>query len=465
MQVTELSAEGLKREYKVVVQAAEIEDQVAHRLEELKGRVRMPGFRPGKVPIGLLRKQYGRSVMGEVLERAVNQGSQKAIADHELRPALRPKIEVTAFDEGADLEFTMALEVLPEVPAVDLNKIELVRPVAEVSETTLAGALDNFSKSLQQYEAPAEPRPSQTGDRLIIDFEGRVDGAPFQGGKAEDVPLVLGSGFMLPGFEDQLTGVEQGTEIAVDVEFPEGYPNPDLAGKPATFAVSVKEIAQPKPLVLDDDLAKAQGFDGLDALKTAIRERFARDYAQLSRARVKRALLDHLAENYPFQVPAGMVDLEFEAIWKQLKEEMERTGEELAEGKSEEELKEEYRAIAERRVRLGLILSDIGQNNQLKVEQHELNAAIAEQARRYPGQEQKVLDFFRNNPSALEHLRAPLYEDKVVDFILQLANVSERQVTPEELMAEPEADATGETAAGAAVAAAVEEDRPPTPEA
>jgi trigger factor len=417
------------------------------------------------VPIGLLRKQYGRSVMGEVLERAVNQGSQKAIADHELRPALRPKIEVTAFDEGADLEFTMALEVLPEVPAVDLNKIELVRPVAEVSETTLAGALDNFSKSLQQYEAPAEPRPSQTGDRLIIDFEGRVDGAPFQGGKAEDVPLVLGSGFMLPGFEDQLTGVEQGTEIAVDVEFPEGYPNPDLAGKPATFAVSVKEIAQPKPLVLDDDLAKAQGFDGLDALKTAIRERFARDYAQLSRARVKRALLDHLAENYPFQVPAGMVDLEFEAIWKQLKEEMERTGEELAEGKSEEELKEEYRAIAERRVRLGLILSDIGQNNQLKVEQHELNAAIAEQARRYPGQEQKVLDFFRNNPSALEHLRAPLYEDKVVDFILQLANVSERQVTPEELMAEPEADATGETAAGAAVAAAVEEDRPPTPEA
>ena len=202
MQVTELSAEGLKREYKVVVQAAEIEDQVAHRLEELKGRVRMPGFRPGKVPITLLRKQYGRSVMGEVLERAVNQGSQQAIAEHELRPALRPKIEVTSFDEGADLEFTMALEVLPEVPEVDLKKIELVRPVAEVSEATLCGALDNFARSLQEYEAPAEPRPSRTGDRLIIDFEGRVDGAVFQGGKAEDVPLVLGSGFMLPGFED-----------------------------------------------------------------------------------------------------------------------------------------------------------------------------------------------------------------------------------------------------------------------
>ena len=465
MQVTELSAEGLKREYKVVVQAAEIEDQVAHRLEELKGRVRMPGFRPGKVPIALLRKQYGRSVMGEVLERAVNQGSQQAIAEHELRPALRPKIEVTSFDEGADLEFTMALEVLPEVPEVDLKKIELVRPVAEVSEATLAGALDNFTSHLQEYEAPAEPRPSRTGDRLIIDFEGRVDDAVFQGGKAEDVPLVLGSGFMLPGFEDQLTGVEQGAEATVNVEFPESYPNPDLAGKPATFAVTVKEIAEPKPLMLDDDLAKGQGFEDLDGLKTAVRERIAREYAQLSRTRVKRALLDHLAENYPFQVPAGMIDLEFEAIWKQLKEEMERTREEFAAGQPEDKLKEEYRAIAERRVRLGLILSDIGQRNQLKVEQHELNAVITEQARRYPGQEQKVFDFFRNNPSALEHLRAPLYEDKVVDFILQLASVSERQVTSEELMSDPDTDPAGEARARAAATAAVQEaERSPPPE-
>jgi trigger factor len=453
MQVTELSAEGLKREYKVVVQAAEIEDRVAHRLEELKGRVRIPGFRPGKVPLSLLRKQYGRSVMGEVLEQALNHGSQKAIADHELRPALRPKIEVTSFDEGADLEFTMALEVLPEVPEVDLKKIELTRPVAEVKDETLARSLDNFARRFQEYEPPAEPRPSRTGDRLIIDFEGRIAGEPLEGGKAQDVPLVLGSGFMLPGFEDRLTGVEAGAEVTVDVTFPDDYPNADLAGKPASFAVAVKEIAAPKPLLLDDDLAKRQGFDGLDALRNAIRDSFAREYAQISRARVKRALLDHLAENYRFQVPAGMVDLEFEAIWKQLKQEMERGGEALAEGKSEDELKDEYRAIAERRVRLGLILSDVGQKNELKVEQHELNAAIMEQARRYPGQEQKVLDFFRNNPAAVEHLRAPLYEDKVVDFILQMATVSERQVSPEELMADDYAgsEATaGEGAAGAA---------------
>jgi trigger factor len=440
MQVTELSAEGLKREYKVVVQATEIEDRIAGRLEELKGRIRMPGFRPGKVPVALLRKQYGRSVRGEVLEQAVNQGSQKAIADHELRPALRPKIEVTSFDEGADLEFTMALEVLPEVPEVDLKKIELVRPVAEVDDDAVNKALDNFAKRFQEYEPPAEARPARTGDRLLIDFEGRIEGEVFEGGKAEDFPLVLGSGFMVPGFEDQLTGAEPGAEVTVNVDFPEAFPNPALAGKPATFAVTVKQVEEPKPVVLDDDLAKSQGFDDLASLKATIRESITREYAQVSRARVKRALLDELAEHNRFEVPLGMVELEFEAIWKQLKEEMERTGEPFPEGKSEDEVKDEYRSIAERRVRLGLLLSDIGQKNELKVEQPELNSAIMAQARRYPGQEQKVVDFFRNHPQAVEQLRAPLYEDKVVDFILQMANVSERKVTPEELMADPDAD-------------------------
>ncbi|HZA67124.1 MAG TPA: trigger factor [Geminicoccaceae bacterium] len=440
MQVTELSAEGLKREYKVIVQATEIEDRIAGRLEELKGRIRMPGFRPGKVPLALLRKQYGRSVRGEVLEQAVNQGSQKAIADHELRPALRPKIEVTSFDEGADLEFTMALEVLPEVPEVDLKKIELVRPVAEVDDDAVNKALDNFAKRFQEYEPPAEARPARPGDRLLIDFEGRIEGEVFEGGKAEDFPLVLGSGFMVPGFEDQLMGAEPGVEVTVNVDFPDAFPNPALAGKPATFAVTVKQVEEPKPVVLDDDLAKGQGFDDLAALKATIRESITREYAQVSRARVKRALLDELAEHNRFEVPLGMVELEFEAIWKQLKDEMERTGEPFPDGRSEDEVKQEYRSIAERRVRLGLLLSDIGQKNELKVEQHELNNAIMAQARRYPGQEQKVIDFFRNNPQAVEQLRAPLYEDKVVDFILQMANVSERKVTPEELFADPDAD-------------------------
>lgn len=440
MQVTELSAEGLKRQYKVVVQADEIEDRVTKRLDELRRTIRMPGFRPGKVPVALLRKQYGRSVMGEVLEQAVNQGSQKAISDHELRPALQPKIEVTSFDEGADLEFTMALEVLPKVPAVDLKAITLTRPAAEVSEEAMAQALDNFARRFQEFGPPAEARPSEPGDRLIIDFDGRIDGEPFEGGKAEDFPLVLGSGFMIPGFEDKLTGVAAGSQIAADVTFPADFPKPELAGKAASFAVQVKDLQEPKPVELTDDLAKGQGFDDLDALKRAIQESIEREYGQVARMRVKRALLDHLAENCKFDVPAGMVDLEFDAIWKQLQDEMKRSGGAEAAGKSEDQLKEEYRAIAERRVRLGLILSDIGQSNDLKVEQSEINAAVMAQARRYPGQEQKVVEFFRTTPQAIEQLRAPIYEDKVVDFILQMATVTERTVSVEELMRDPDDD-------------------------
>jgi trigger factor len=436
MQVTELTAEGLKREYKVVVPASEIEARITERLEELKQKIRMPGFRPGKVPTSLLRKQYGKSVMGEVLEQAVNQGSQQAISDHELRPALRPKIEVTAFDEGADLEFTMALEVLPQVPAVDLRAISLTRPVAEVSEETVTRALENFVQRFQEYEPPAEPRPAQSGDQLLIDFLGTIEGEAFEGGKGEDLELVLGSGRMLPGFEDQLIGARAGEEAAVDLTFPAEFPNPALAGKPAHFAVQVKEVRQPKPLVVDDELAKRAGFDDLAAMQTLFRDSIKREYDRVSRARAKRGLLDHLAETYPFTVPAGMVDLEFEAIWKQIKEEIERSGNDT--GKSEEELAEEYRAIAERRVRLGLILSDVGQKNELKVEQHELNAAIMEQARRYPGQEQKVLEFFKSNPTAVEQLRAPIYEDKVVDFILQMASIEDKVVSPEELMRDPD---------------------------
>jgi trigger factor len=438
MQVTELSTEGLKREYKVVVQAGEIDDRVARRLEELSQRVRMPGFRPGKVPVSLLRKQYGRSVLGEVLEQAVNQGSQKAISDHELRPALRPKIEVTSFDEGKDLEFTMAVEVLPEVPEFELKTVQLTRPVAEVSDGELAKALERFAERFQEYAAPAEARPSREGDRLIIDFVGTVAGEPFEGGSAEGFALVLGSGAMVPGFEDQLTGVEAGAEKQVDVTFPADFPNTNLAGKPASFQVKVKEIEAPKPVTLDDDLAKGQGFDSLETLEKTMREGLERHYASASRARVKRALLDRLAETHRFDVPPGMVDLEFESIWKQLGEELTKPGELERSGKSEDELKEEYRAIAERRVRLGLILSDIGQKNNLTVEQREINAAVMQQAQRHPGQEQKVVEFFRSNPQAIEQLRAPLYEDKVVDFILQMATVEDQTVTVEELMRDPD---------------------------
>jgi trigger factor len=441
MQVTELSADGLRREYKVVVPADEIESRVTKRLDELRQTIRMPGFRPGKVPVSLLRKQYGRSVMGEVLEQAVNQGSQKAISEHELRPALQPKIEVTSFDEGANLEFTMAVEVLPAVPSVDLKALELTRLTAEVTEETVTERLESFVRRFQDFEPPAEPRPAREGDRLTISFEGRIDGEPFDGGKADSLPLVLGSGFMIPGFEDQLVGRNAGDEVTVEVTFPADFPNPELAGKPASFAVKLEELAEAKPVELNNEMAEAQGFDSLDALKGAIRESIEREYAQLSRLRLKRALLDQLAERYRFEVPPGMVEIEFDTIWKQLTQELERTGGAEAGAKSQDELKEEYRAIADRRVRLGLLLSDIGQSNELRVEQGELNAAVGAQARRYPGQEQKVIDYFRRNPQAIEQLRAPLYEDKVVDFVLQMATITEQKVAPAELLRDPDDEA------------------------
>ena len=454
MQVTELSADGLKREYRIVVHANEIEDRVSGRLSELSRTIRMPGFRPGKVPVSLLRKQYGRSVMGEVVEQAVNQGSQQAISDHELRPALRPKIEVTSFDKGADLEFTMALEVLPEVPKVDLKTIALTRPVAGVDDEAVAKALTNLAERSRDFAPPAKARPSQSGDRVIIDFHGTVDGEPFEGGHAHDFPLVLGAGMMIPGFEDQLIGKQVGDEVTVEITFPEAYGNQALAGEAASFAVEIKEIGEPQPLAIDDALAKGQGFDDLEALRSVLREGMEREYTRVSRLRVKRALLDHLAENCRFEVPGGMVELEFDAIWQQLKREMaagQSDGSEPA-AEPDETVRAEYHDIAERRVRLGLILSDVGQANDLRVEQSELNAAVLDQARRYPGQEQKVLDFFKNTPQALEQLRAPLYEDKVVDFILQLASVTDQPMTPEELMRDPDDEA--DAAAGPPIEAA-----------
>ncbi|MFL5332419.1 MAG: trigger factor [Geminicoccaceae bacterium] len=435
MQVEQVVAEGLKREFKVIVPAGEIEQRVHARLEKLAKTVRLPGFRPGKAPLPLLKKQYGRSILGEVLEEAVDEGSKKTIGDNELRPALRPKIEVTSFDEGKDLEFDLKLEVLPEVPQVELSTISLTRLVAETPTDKVEQAIENFAKSRQKFETPAEPRPAANGDQLLIDFEGRIDGTPFEGGAGKGFPLRLGSNSMVPGFEEQLVGALPGETREVAVKFPEGYGRPEISGKDAVFTVVVNEVKAPIPVAIDDDWAKELGFEDLAELKDTFQKRFTDEYRSLSRAKLKRALLDRLAEDYPFAVPEGMVDLEFEAIWKQLTEEAERTGSPIQEeGKNEDELKGEYRSIAERRVRLGLLLSDIGTRNEVKVEGEELQQAVMREAGRYPGQERKVFEFFKNNHAALEQLRAPLFEDKVCDFIFDKVQVSDQPVSVEELM-------------------------------
>lgn len=441
MQVTETNADGLKREFKIVVPAATLQDKMDSRLKELSGQVRLPGFRPGKVPMGLMKKKYGPSVMGEVLEAAVQDGSQQTLADRDLRPAMQPKIEIVSFEEGKDLEFTMAVEVLPTIEAVDFASIELERPKVVVPDSEIEEALNRIADSRKQPEATGSKRKSKKGDILEIDFVGRLGGEEFPGGKGEGYDLELGSGTFIPGFEDQLVGAKAGDVTTVTVTFPEDYHAKDLAGKEAEFEVTVKELKEAKVPEINDEFAKSVGLEDLEALKAAVREQMDKDYAGIARNRVKRALLDKLAEMADFEVPPGMVDLEFDSIWKQIEDAKSRDDlDEEDKGKSDEELRAEYRTLAERRVRLGLLLADIGQKANVQVGQEDLNRAIMQEAMRYPGQEQAVFQFFQNNQQALNQLRAPIYEDKVVDYILELAKVTDKEVTPEELAVEPEGD-------------------------
>lgn len=441
MQVTQTNADGLKREFKVVVPAGQIEEMVTSRLVDMGKKAQLPGFRPGKAPLALLRKKYGGSVTGEVLETAVNEGTTKAIDDNALKPAMQPKIEVTAYGDGKDLEFTVAVETLPAIEPVDLASIAVERPVAEVPDEEIAKALGQLAERRKSSEKIEETRKAANGDVVLIDFLGKRGGEAFAGGSAEDFELVLGSGMFIPGFEEQLVGTEPGQDVVVRVTFPEAYGNKELAGQPVEFDVKVKELRRQVPAPVDDELAKGMGLDDLEALKKALREEFARDYASRSRAHAKRALLDVLAERHDFPVPQGMLDLEFGAIWKQVeKQKAEGQLDDEDKGKTDDELTAEYRAIAERRVRLGLLLSEVGQRANISVTQEDLNRALMNEARRFPGQEHLVFQYYQKNQDAMNSLRAPIYEDKVIDHILGLASVTDKPVPPAELMTEPGAE-------------------------
>ena len=444
MQVTETKAEGLKREFKIVVPADDIEQRVTARLGEIGQTARLPGFRPGKVPVSLLRKRFGPSVMGEVLEQAVNDSSQQTMTERNLRPVMQPKIEVTAFDMGKDLEYTLAVELMPEIEPVDLATIELERVVVETDAEQINRAMENLAKAHGATEPLAKPRPAQAGDVLVIDFVGRKDGEEFAGGKAENYELELGSGSFIPGFEDKLIGANAGDEVKVDVTFPEEYGAAELAGKEVIFDVSVKDVRERKPAALDDELAKKVGLEDFAALEKAVREDHEREFRSLSRMRLKRTVLDRLADLHEFETPEGLVESEFDAIWKQVEEQREAAkeqGDAAVEdpsdaGKSDDEMKAEYRDIAGRRVKLGLLLSEIGRLNNVQVSPEDMNRAIVEEARRHPGQEQQVIEYLRKTPEAAESLRAPIYEDKVVDFIVEMAKVTDRNVSLQDLIAE-----------------------------
>jgi len=434
MQVTETAAEGLKREFRIVVPAARIQEQIESKLKELSTQVRIPGFRPGKVPMGLLRKKYGTSVWGEVLEAAVNDGAQQAIEQNSLRPAMQPKIEIVAAPEQGDLEFTVAVETLPEITTMDFKTIALDKPKVSVPEEEVEKALGTIAERQEKTEAAPEGHKAESGDVAVIDFLGKKDGVPFEGGKAEGYSLKLGSNTFIPGFEDQVIGMAAGESKTVAVTFPEQYQSAELAGQPAEFDVTVHEVRKAVPAALDDELAKAVGLESLDALRTAIREELERGYTDQARVIMKRKLLDILADNHDFTVPQGMVEAEFEAIWKQIEQDKAAGRLDAADAaKSEEELRAEYRTISERRVRLGLLLAEVGRKSEITVTQDDVNRAIMAEARRFPGQEHFVFQYYQRNPDALNMLRAPIYEDKVVDFILELANTTEKPVSPEEL--------------------------------
>jgi trigger factor len=433
MQVTEVANEGLKRAYTVVVPASSIALQKDKRLKEIGKDAKLPGFRPGKVPPKVLQARYGQAVMGEVLEASVQEASDKVVSDNNLRPALQPKIELVNFADGADLEFRMDLEILPEIPMPDFAGISLTRLKSAPGEEDITKALENITRRQASLEE-TEARAAAKGEVLICDFVGRIDGVDFQGGTASDMPIeVAGPGF-IPGFTEQLEGMAPGEERLVKVTFPAEYGSAELAGKDAEFTVTAKALKIYAKPALDDELAKKLGLESMEKLREAITDSLQREYDSLARMAIKRKLLDALAERASFTVPEGMVDNEFAQIWQRVEADMKAgklDGEDA--GKDEATLKAEYRAIAERRIRLGLLLSEIGRTNNIQVSREELGQAMRAEVQRYPGQEKQVYDFFQKNPQAIENLRSPIFEEKVVDFMLELAKVEEETVSAEKL--------------------------------
>jgi len=444
MQVTETRNEGLSREFTVRIEAKDIEEKVDHRLTEVGKGLNIPGFRPGKAPLSLLQKRYGKAVKGEILEAAVQDSSAQAIAERGLTPAMRPKIEITSYEDGADLEYTMQVELMPEFEPADFSEIELERITIKVSDEEVDDALTRIAKENRVAMPVAKPRKAKLGDVAVIDFVGRTDGTEFPGGAGKEVHLELGSGRFIPGFEEQIVGAQPGEQRTAKVTFPEDYNVPDLAGKEAEFEVTVRELREYMDSSVDDTLATTLGFDDLSKMRAAVRENLEHEYGAMSRTGLKRRLLDRLAELHDFEVPAGMVDVEFEAIWQQFEKAREQDQiDEDDVGKSDEDLRSDYRAIAERRVRLGLLLSEIGQRNNIEVTQDEINRAIMAEAQRYPGRQREVVEYYQNHPEALAQIRAPLFENKVTDFVLEIAKVKERSGTMEDLLQADREDSNG----------------------
>ena len=447
MEITETLSDGLKREFQIQVPAADLEARLTERLGELKDKVQLRGFRPGKVPMAHLRKIYGKAVMAETIEALIRELNAKVVTDHGLKLAMEPKVtipneetEVAKVIGGqSDLAYTLAVEVLPKIELADFKGIKLERPVADLTDAQVSEALDRIAEQNRPFAAKGEGGKVEKGDRVVIDFTGTLEGVPFEGGTGGDVGVNVGSGTFIPGFEDQLIGMTGGETRQVKVTFPSNYTNEHLAGKDAEFKVTAKTVEAPGTVAVDDAFAKQLSLESLDKLKEAVKGRLQQEHAGLSRQRVKRQLLDKLDEMHKFALPPTLAEEEFKNVWNAVDSDLKAQGRSFAdEGTTEEKAREEYRGIAERRVRLGLVLAEIGERNKIAVTDEEVTRAIVERARQVPGREQEVWEFYQKNPGALASIRAPIFEEKVVDFLLELATVSEKQVSREELLKEDE---------------------------
>ncbi len=447
MQVTETLAEGLKHEFKVSVPASDLDAKAGAKLVDLKDKVKLNGFRPGKVPVSHLKKVYGRSVMAETIDQTIRDTNTQIFTDRGFRLATEPKItmpteqsEVEELLSGkTDLTYTVAIEVVPTIQLADFKTFSVEKPVVEVTDAEVDEAIKRIADQNRPYAAKAEGAKAETGDRVTISFKGSINGELFDGGTGEGIPVVIGANQFIPGFEEQLVGIGAGETRTLKVSFPKNYASEKLAGQPAEFETSATLIEAPGETTIDDEFAKTLGLELLDKLKEAARERLVAEFAGATRQRVKRALLDRLDDSHKFEAPPSLIEEEFNLMWNSIKAEMESSGKTFAdEDTTEDAAKEEYKKIADRRVRLGLVLSEIGEKNKITVTDDEVSRAVIERARSMPGREKEVWDYYRSNANALAQLRAPIYEDKVVDFILELATVTEKKVSRDDLFKEDE---------------------------
>jgi trigger factor len=450
MQVKETLSQGLKREYQVVVAAAELDAKVNERLDELKGSIRIDGFRPGKVPVAHLKRLYGKSAMAEVIEKTVRDANNQIVSEHGYKLASEPKVTLPS-EEGAidqliagksDLNYTMALEIVPPIELTDFKTIKLTKLTSEIADAEVDESLTRIADQNKPYSPRAAGEKAAKDDRVVISFTGTIGGEPFEGGTGEDAAVLIGSNTFIPGFEDQLIGISAGETRTLKVTFPAHYQAEHLAGKDAEFTVTAKTVETPGKVTVDDEFAKSLGLESIAKLRDAVKDRLAREHVSMSRQKLKRALLDELDKRHKFEPPPSLVEDEFERVWKSVLQEMENEKKTFVdEGTTEEKSKAEYRAISERRVRLGLVIAEIGEKNNITVTDEELNRAVMEHARQFAGQEQRVWDYYRQNPQAIAGLRAPIYEEKVVDFLLELAAVTEKKVGREELYKEDDESA------------------------